>query len=83
MFLDGDLPVGDGKLGQRRLHSKDSVTGQGRLDGLGVGAFGQQELPVVLSVYRLCVGLLFVLGVDLKWINTNKYTILRHQFLCR
>lgn len=66
VFLDGDVPVGYGKLRQRRLHGQYSVAGQRRLDCLGVRAFGQEELPVVLSVYTLCVGFLFMFGVNLK-----------------
>lgn len=41
MLLDGDVSVGDGELRQRRLDCEDSVAGEGRLDGLGVGALGE------------------------------------------
>lgn len=64
MLLDGDVPVGDGELRQRRLHGEHAVSGQGRLDGLGVGALWQQEFPIVFSVHGLCVRLLLVLGMD-------------------
>lgn len=68
MLLDRDVPVGDGELGQWGFHGQDSVAGQGRLDGLRVCALGQKELTVVLSVHRLCVRFLLVLGVNLKTI---------------
>lgn len=71
MLLNGYLSVRDRELRQGGFHGEDSVSGEGRLDGLRVGAFGQQEFSVVLSVYRFGVGFLLVLGVDLK-LNINK-----------
>lgn len=65
---DGDHLLGGAErgLGQGRLHGEDAVFAQGGLDGLGVGALGQEELAVVLAVHRLAVRLLLVLGVDLQ-----------------
>ena len=68
---DGDelLTLADG--GKGRLDGEHAVLAQGRLDGLRVRALGQQELTVVLPVHGLRVGLLLVLGVDLRNKDTN------------
>lgn len=57
------LRLADG--GEGGFHSEHPVLAQGRLDGLRVGALGQQELSVVLPVHGLAFRLFFVLCVDL------------------
>lgn len=66
VLCDGDELLALGQGGQRSLDGEDAIFAQRRLDALGVGSLGQHELAVVLSVHGLAVGLLLVLGVDLK-----------------
>lgn len=73
VLLDRDVSVCDGELRQGRLHGEHAVPRQRRLYGFGVRALRQQELTIVLSVHGLCVGLLFVFRVNLKYLK--KYII--------
>lgn len=57
---------GQGLQRQGSVHRQHSVLAERRLDQLRVAPLRQQELPVVLPVHGLGVGLFLVLGVDLK-----------------
>ena len=60
------LSGGQGLQRQRSVHRQDAVLTERGLDQLRVAPLRQQELPVVLPVHGLGVGLFLVLGVDLK-----------------
>lgn len=57
---------GEGLRWQGSVHRQDTVLAEGRLDQLRIATLRQQELPVVLPVDGLGIGLFLVLGMDLR-----------------